>query len=163
VTDVRVRVLDPDDWDIWRDLRLRSLADTPDAFGSSLERELDFTEGDWRRRLESTAVVAFVDGTPAALGGSFQVRAGWVQVVAMWTDPAYRRRGLSRAVLDALVDAAAADGQRVVIGVARGNPAARIAYENYGFVATGESEPLRPGSPDRCDEMVLPEAATRRR
>lgn len=158
---VEVRVLSPDEWPLWRDLRLRSLADAPDAFGSTLERERAHAEEDWRIRMQGGSVVAFVDGVPAAMGSSFAVRDGWQQVVAMWTDPAYRRRGLSLRVLDVVVDRALAEGRRVVLDVARGNPAARRAYEGYGFVPTGESGPLREGSPVQTDVMVLPEAWTR--
>jgi RimJ/RimL family protein N-acetyltransferase len=158
---VEVRVLSPDEWRLWRELRLRALADAPDAFGSTLEREQGHTEEDWRIRMTSGSVVAFVDGVPAAIGSSFPVRDGWQQVVAMWTDPAYRRRGLSILVLDVVVDRALAEGRRVVLDVARGNPAARRAYERYGFTPTGESEPLRDGSAVQTDVMVLPETWTR--
>ena len=92
-------------------------------------------------------MLATVDGVPAALGGGFRVRDGWMQVVAMWTDPAYRRRGLAVRVLDVVVAAARAEGRRLVLDVAQGNSAARTAYERYGFVATGESEPIRRKTP----------------
>jgi ribosomal protein S18 acetylase RimI-like enzyme len=154
---IEVRVLHSDEWPTWREIRLRSLADAPGAFGSTLEREQDYTEDDWRRWLQGVSVVATVDGVPAALGGGFRVRDGWMQVVAMWTDPAYRRRGLAVAVLDVVVAAARAEGRRLVLDVAEGNSAARTAYERYGFEATGESEPIRPGSPERADLMVLRE------
>jgi len=158
---VEVRVLSPDEWRLWRDLRLRSLADAPDAFGSTLAREQAHTEEDWRVRMTGGSVVAFVDGVPAAMGSSFAVREGWQQVVAMWTDPAYRRRGLSLLVLDVVVDRALAQGRRVVLDVARGNPAARAVYERYGFTPTGESGPLRDDSPVQTDVMTLPETWTR--
>lgn len=153
-----VRVLGPDDWRTWRDIRLRSLADAPEAFGSTLARERDFAEEDWLRWLTGVAVLATVDGVPAALGGGYRVRDGWMQVVAMWTAPAYRRRGLALRILDVVVTAARAEGRRLVLDVARGNPAARTAYERYGFVATGESERIRPDSTDLADLMVLPES-----
>ena len=156
-----IRLLGPDDWRTWREIRLRSLADAPDAFSSTLERERAFDEAVWRQRLESVSVVVTVGGEPVALGGGFRVREGWMQVIAMWTDPAYRRRGLSLAVLDVVVAAARAEGLRLVLDVAQGNPGARAVYEGYGFEATGESEPIRPGSPDRADLMTLPEPATR--
>lgn len=155
---VVVRVLRADEWRTWREIRLRSLADAPEAFGSTLAREQAFTEDDWVRRVTGVSVLATVDGVPAALGGGFRVRDGWMQVVAMWTDPAYRRRGLAVQVLDVVVAAARAEGRRLVLDVAQGNSAARTAYERYGFVATGESEPIRPDTTDRADLMVLPEA-----
>ena len=153
-----VRVLQADEWRTWRDIRLRSLADAPEAFGSTLAREQGFTESDWLRWLRGISVLATVEGVPAALGGGFRVRDGWMQVVAMWTDPAYRRRGLAVRVLDVVVAAARAEGRRLVLDVAQGNSAARTAYERYGFVATGESEPIREDTTARADLMVLPES-----
>ena len=153
-----VRALSADEWRTWRDIRLRSLADAPEAFGSTLARERDYTEHDWSRWLTGISVLATVDGVPAALGGGFRVRDGWMQVVAMWTDPAYRRRGLAMQILDVVVTAARAEGRRLVLDVAQGNSAARNVYERYGFVATGESEPIRPDTADMADLMVLPEA-----
>jgi predicted GNAT family acetyltransferase len=151
-----IRLLVGDDWQLWRDLRLQSLADTPEAFGSTLAREQAFSEETWRQRAQGGAVIAFVDGTPAALGSSFQPKPDWSHIVAMWTAPEFRRRGLATLVLDELVRRAKARGHRVVLDVAQGNSAARTAYERYGFVATGNAEPLREGSQIVCEEMILP-------
>ena len=67
------RRLGPDDWEVFREIRLRSLADSPDAFGSTLEREQAFTEADWRRRLRGP-VYAVTDPGPVAVGGLFERR-----------------------------------------------------------------------------------------
>jgi hypothetical protein len=48
-----VRRFRPDEWRAYRDLRLRSLADAPDAFGSTLERECDLPHAHWSERLAS--------------------------------------------------------------------------------------------------------------
>jgi ribosomal protein S18 acetylase RimI-like enzyme len=42
-----------------------------------------------------------------------------------------------------------------VLDVNIDNAAARTAYERYGFVGTGRIEPLRPGSEQRMERMVL--------
>ena len=144
-----VRRLGPDDWEILREIRLRSLTDSPDAFGSTLEREEPFTETDWRTRL-SGPVVVVEDPGPVAVGGTFD-HDGVPHVWGMWTDPAHRRRGHARAVLDALLPT----GQRAQLDVNVANPGARAVYERYGFVGTGQLEPLRPGSEQRIELMVL--------
>jgi len=41
----------PHEWRIYRDLRLRALADSPDAFGSTFERERDRPDAEWADRL----------------------------------------------------------------------------------------------------------------
>jgi predicted GNAT family acetyltransferase len=144
-----LRRLGPDDWEDFRDIRLRSLADSPDAFGSTLERELGFTEADWRRRLGGPVYVVD-DQHPVAVGGIFD-NDGTPHVWGMWTDPAHRGRGHARAILDALIP----PDTRAQLDVNVANGGARTAYERYGFVATGHLEPLRPGSDQRIERMVL--------
>jgi ribosomal protein S18 acetylase RimI-like enzyme len=144
-----VRRLGPDDWATLRDIRLRALAESPDAFGSTLEREQAFTEEDWRRRASGPVVVVH-DPRPVAMGGTFD-REGVLHVWGMWTDPAHRRRGHARRVLDALIPADR--GARLDVNLA--NPDARAVYERYGFAGTGETEPLRPGSEQTMELMVL--------
>jgi predicted GNAT family acetyltransferase len=144
-----VRRLGPDDWEDFREIRLRSLADSPDAFGSTLERELAFTEQEWRQRL-GVPVYVVDDPRPVAVGGVFD-NAGTPHVWGMWTEPSHRGRGHARAILDALIPA----GTPAQLDVNVSNGGARTAYELYGFVGTGELEPLRPGSDQRIELMVL--------
>jgi GNAT superfamily N-acetyltransferase len=144
-----LRRLGPDDWADFRDIRLRSLADSPDAFASTLEREQGFTEGDWRDRLTGPVYVV-EDPHPVAIGGIFD-NAGTPHVWGMWTDPEHRGRGHARVILDALI----APGTLAQLDVNTRNVGARTAYEHYGFVGTGGLEPLRAGSQERVELMVL--------
>ncbi len=148
-------VLTPDDWELWREVRLRALADAPDAFGSTLAREQAYGEDDWREWLNEPAVVALEDGAAVACGALFANRPGYAAVVAMWVAPDLRGRGLSRRVLDVLVDWAGARGLRVELGVNRLNPVARAAYLAYGFAPTPRCHPLRDGSDKICDVLEL--------
>ncbi len=141
--------LGPDDWETFRDIRLRSLADSPDAFGSTWERERAFTEAEWRRRL-GVPVYVVEDPRPVAIGGTFD-QEGVPHVWGMWTDPAHRGRGHARRILDALIP----PGTPAQLDVNVTNDGARTAYQRYGFVGTGHLEPLRPGSDQRIERMVL--------
>lgn len=154
-----VRVVEPDDWELWRDLRLRSLADTPDAYGSTLERELAFGEADWRERLEGRRALVVVDaGEPVAIGGAFVPEDGTFQIVAMWVAPGHRGRGHSKLVLEELVAKGRATGRPIGLCVTQGNSVARAAYERFGFVPSGEPpSPLREGSELLVDHLVLPD------
>lgn len=153
-----LRFLTPDDWSLWRDVRLKSLADSPDAFGSTYEREAAYDEAAWREWVERANPVVVSEGTePLAIGGVLVDDDGEALVIAMWVEPEHRGRGLSRQVLDALVAWARERRLPVVIGHNRDNPVARAAYLSYGFVPTGASQPLRPGSDAICDELRLPD------
>ena len=157
MTDIEVRRVDGSAWEAWRDLRLRSLQDAPDAFGSTLERELAFTRQDWADRLDGdgASVLGYADGAPVALGAAWPYEDGKAMIVAMWTDPAWRGRGIATRVLDVLVHWAHDHGRRPDLWVTDGNPAARSVYERYGFVATDDRAPLRDGSPLMKSRLAL--------
>ena len=72
-------------------------------------------------------------GGPVARGRA-AVDGDWVGLHDLWTDPAYRRRGLSSAVAAHLLDAAAAGGALTAyLQVRLDNPAALALYERLGF------------------------------
>lgn len=159
-TDVTVRFAGPDDWETWRDLRLRALRDSPSAFGSTYDREATYDKALWRDRLSaeqptSVAVLAYRDGEPAGMGAGFGDLPGFVHVVAMWTAPEHRGDGVGTAVLETLAGWAAERGYRLHLDVNVANPGARALYERCGYVATGETRPLREGSDEVVERMVL--------
>lgn len=151
-----VRPATQEDWQAWRDVRLRALRADPEAFCSTYEREAAFTVADWKQRLAEPAYLGWQDGTPVALGGGYTDTPQTLQVVAMWTAPEGRGLGLGRRILSSVVDWGRAAQLDVRLQVTVGNDTARRLYESFGFVGTGETEPIRPGSPLRVEWMVLP-------
>jgi ribosomal protein S18 acetylase RimI-like enzyme len=159
-----VRVLGVEDWGAWRDIRLRALQDSPGAFGSTYAREVGFSDQTWRDRLAdagSVCVLVADEGSPVGMGGGFSDGPGLLHVVAMWVEPSARRRGVGRLVLDALRDWAGERGLRLHLDVYSGNPGARRCYESYGFEPTGETRPVREGSTEVAERMLLPPSPRR--
>jgi ribosomal protein S18 acetylase RimI-like enzyme len=146
MSDVVVQTLTSDDWQVWRDVRLRALASDPGAFASTLDREQGFTEEDWRARVSGTtgpAVVALdAYGSVVACGG------GWADgdeyhVVAMWTDPACRGTGVGSAVLRRVLELTPPGTREVRLCFLEGNETVQRFYEREGFRVTGQCTPLR--------------------
>lgn len=152
---LRLHVPQPDDWERWRTIRLRSLQQDPDAFGSSHTREVAHTEDEWRARLGFRAsVLAEVDGVDVGLGAGFSDAPGMLMVVAMWTEPRARGRGVGRAVLEHVVGVAHARGLQAHLWIVEGNRAQHL-YESAGFVPDGGREPLHEGSEPMMRHLVL--------
>ncbi len=135
-----------DDWQQIRAVRLAGLAADPSAFGSSLERELAYTEDRWRSWPATAAIyLARSDGRPVGIGllRALTGENADGEVNAMWVDPETRGTGVGRALLQAMLDSArAGDYQSVRLWVTNGNAAATALYETLGFVRTGRTEPL---------------------
>jgi len=151
----------PAEWESFRDTRLRALADSPSAFGSSLARERDRQEAEWRTRLgrPDGAIFAAREGSAwFGLAGSYldeeDPSVAWV--VSMWVAPEARRRGVGRQLVESCVDWARERGATEVrLWVTRGNDPARTLYEAAGFEPTGATQPL-PSDPSlEEDELSL--------
>jgi putative acetyltransferase len=81
-----------------------------------------------------------VDGELLGVGALKEVEPGHVELKAMHTAPAARRRGVGRALVDHLVAVAADRGARRVsleTGVGEAFAPARSLYAAAGFVASG--------------------------
>ena len=64
---IDLRILTSEDWTVWRELRLRALADAPHAFGSKLKEWENAVANRWRARLDlpdSHNFVAYIAGKP---------------------------------------------------------------------------------------------------
>jgi ribosomal protein S18 acetylase RimI-like enzyme len=148
---IEVTVLTPDDWALWRDLRLRALTEAPEAFGSRLadwQGDGDREER-WRRRLSIPGghdVVGLLDG--AAVGMATGVPSdepGVVELISMWVSPVARGRGVGDALVGEIVRWATDAGATTLrLDVAEGNDPARLLYERHGFRMTGELGDLMP-------------------
>lgn len=153
------RRIGADDWAALRDVRLRSLADSPDAFGSTLAAAEALAESVWRERASGSGpvVLAFDDSLPVALGGAYAPPdATDAMIWGMWTAPEARGHGLARRILADLLAWCRDRGLGVLLDVTEGNDPARHLYVAAGFVPTGAWEPLRPGSSIRTETMRLP-------
>jgi ribosomal protein S18 acetylase RimI-like enzyme len=130
-----------DDWAAYAEIRLRSLREEPEAYGSSFGREVDFPPEIWQGRISrAETLLAYAAGTSAPVGTATGLRqpGGDASVVAMYVDPAVRRAGCAAQLLDRLAETARALGdRRLVLHVADNNPAAASAYAAYGFTPTG--------------------------
>jgi ribosomal protein S18 acetylase RimI-like enzyme len=148
---LEIRVLGPEDWRVWRELRLAALEDAPSAFGSRLadwQGEGDREER-WRARLGipgSHNVVAALNGEPVGMASGVPgAQDGVVELISMWVDPGARGRGVGDHLIRAVERWALRLRAEVVqLAVAPGNEHAAALYRRNGFEDTGELGDLMP-------------------
>jgi ribosomal protein S18 acetylase RimI-like enzyme len=139
-----LRVLTPDDWRVWRELRLAALAQAPEAFGASLADWLG--EGDreerWRQRLAIPGAqdyVAYLDGRPVGMASGVPTGEG-AELISMWVDPSARGRGVGDALMAAVERYARERGASVLrLAVRPTNTRAITLYERNGLTEVGEA------------------------
>lgn len=154
--DVVIRAFDEEEWQVLRRARLAALADSPDAFGSTLVVEEAFDEARWRSRT-SSMIAALAGDEVAGLAGSFvdPAAAHVVELVAMWVSPSRRGAGIGEALVVAVVERAArTSAHEVGLWVTVGNDPAIRLYERCGFRSTGARVPL-PSNPSLEEERMV--------
>ena len=134
------------DWQAYRAIRLAMLQESPWAFGGTYDQAAGNDEQVWKQRLtDNTVLLARVGLAPAGsamYSDSGTAIPGDCALYGMWVDPRFRRAGVGRALVGAVLEQARAAGKRrVVLGVVADNDAARTLYARAGFVATGPSDP----------------------
>ncbi|MFI5534917.1 GNAT family N-acetyltransferase [Nocardia sp. NPDC051900] len=152
-----IRLLAPDDWAVFRRVRLAALTDAPQFFGTTLAEARARTESDWRRALSDRAqFVAESGGTEVGtVAGMLDPEHGGVHLISMWVAPRARGTGVSDRLVGAVLDWAVAGGHDVVrLEFAEHNAFAERLYLRNGFVRTGVSGPMAPGDPRREFEMA---------
>lgn len=150
------RLIQPDEWPRYRDLRLRALLESPDAFGSTHALESARPDDLWAARIADAAVsprdlalFAEVNGAPCGLAWCkiFEAEPGVAHLFQMWVAPECRGQGLGGQLLkQAIAWAPSAGAHTLRLGVTvADSPAVRL-YRAHGFAPVGPLEPLREGS-----------------
>lgn len=164
-TVLTVRRFAPKEWRLYRDLRLRALRESPDAFGSTHAHEAQRTDDEWASRLTrgvhsswDLPLVAEVSAEPCGLAWTRinENAPDIAHLYQMWVAPTGRGKGAGRALLDAAITWARLAGAHTLeLNVTNGNSKAMRLYERVGFRPIGALEPLRPGSQLLSQSMQL--------
>ena len=140
--------LQGDEWTRYRDIRLRSLSDAPDAFWMTHAEEAAFGEERWRERLLTGANFVAREGASdlgLATGADFEGREGCAGLFGMWVAPEARGSGVADRLVSAVIEWAREAGyQRLLLDVGDDNAPAIRLYERMGFRPTGGAGRMPP-------------------
>ena len=138
---IHVELIEPNDWERLRSIRLQALTESGHAFGGTFEVESAEDESAWRAKFEKNDfLIASVDGVDGAimyievLNGDFGATC-WIG--GCWSNPLFRGKGLMRAMFH-FIDHQDKDWKVQGLGVWTDNFSAIAAYEKLGFVKMGE-------------------------
>ena len=141
---MRAEPLAADQWELWRDLRLEALQDTPMGYGESHADALASPVERWTATPTRPGYHCLLwDGDrPVGMAGGFVDDAGRHTVFGVFVQPGSRGRGGVGLLLDAVAEWARGEGaEQLRLEVHEDNARAAAAYSRLGWVATGESRP----------------------
>ncbi|MBV8087691.1 MAG: GNAT family N-acetyltransferase [Chloroflexi bacterium] len=151
-----------------RELRLRALADTPEAFGRTHAEETAQPPERWtgwaERGAAGDAEALFVLEHDAGLHGlaaavPYRDEPRTCMLISMWVAPERRRTGAGERLVRTAMDWAASAGyDAMLLWVVQSNVPALALYRKLGFVETGRTQPLpsNPSLPEQLMRRSLP-------
>lgn len=169
MTEITVRLLRESEWEQYRAIRLRALAEAPEAFVATADEEAAFDESLWRDRMVRSArfvaytgqdaigVISLRTTPPSETGDELdeQIRDG-AEVFGLWVAPEARGRGVPKMLVDAAADRAHDNGRKhLVYWVGTDNGPAVGFASGYGFRPTDTRRPARAGSDENAIEAAM--------
>ncbi|WP_299494455.1 GNAT family N-acetyltransferase [uncultured Shewanella sp.] len=162
---LNVRVLKKEDWLTYRALRLLSLQDSPDSFGSTYGSEIKFSNEEWLSRLEldnraKYALPLMAELNGVAVGLAFGVLHHpfdkTAHIYQMWVSPSVRGQGVGSLLLNKIIVwAKGCDVDYLCLAVTTVNLGAIYLYKTTGFESYGSLEKLRETSALAVQPMRL--------
>jgi ribosomal protein S18 acetylase RimI-like enzyme len=160
---VTLEQIAPSNASLFKATRLRALHESPLAFGSTYAKESQLCDEDWLKRAtqwtspRSIGYLAMSGNEPCGIAASFLDESDprTAHFVSMWVDPAYRKKGIGRLLIDAIRKWAAGKGAlRMRLSVTSSNVLAIKFYETNGFAKTGQTEPY-PNDPNLFEHEMI--------
>jgi len=153
-SNVRIVHLTPEDWEILRKLKLRSLQQEPIAFldyGKGIQTYLERTEDEWRKKLDeqaSSAVYVFAQENGQFIGmvnARIDEKEKEALIQHLYVDPDHRGQMVGKRLLETLLQKLKDRGEigkakLAVLGTQK--PAIRL-YESLGFEKMSEFLDMR--------------------
>lgn len=149
MTEIHVRVLGEDEWETYKDVRLRALRESPEAFVASVEEEEDFSEELWKERMVRSTRLLAEDGPVAvgvaSLGAPERTKIeGAGELFGLWVAADRRGSGVARRLLEQAATAARQLGlKQLLYWVGTDNGRAVAFASSFGFRPTDSRRPVR--------------------
>ena len=146
---IKISPMRTDHWQLHKTVRTAALADAPYAYSTTLESALARSDDDWVRLTEQYTVspnsitcIAFDNEIPCGMSACV-MDGDDSEMFAVWVDPAHRRKGVGRALVDFACEWSEQRGAQIIyVGVYEDNQHALVFYRSVGFVDRGEINPV---------------------
>jgi GNAT superfamily N-acetyltransferase len=155
-----IRLCGLDDWEDLRAIRLEALADTPDAYGSTYEESVRWSDAQWKNAASTRLYyLAARDGRVVGMvsGGSNDGYPGTRWLYGMYVTPIERGTGTADRLVRSIEEWAKNHGvDEIYLHVTSSVPRARAFYEKIGFHSTGENFAMQRDTSLTLITMVKP-------
>lgn len=165
MSEFEIKIITPENWELYKSVRLNSLKESPGSFGSIYDQEVELSDEEWRSRLDlkfrdidALPLIVELNGWPVGIAWGFIHKPNLqvAHIYQMWVSPELRGQGIAKSLLLKIKAWALGRGcSLMALGVTTSNEAAVNLYKSFGFVAAGQLEELRADSQLLVQPMTI--------
>lgn len=139
---MKIRMLTVDDWQIWKDIRLEALQNSPENFGSAYEEELNWSDAEFQDGLTKSNIFgAFIKNRLAACASFYSLASLKTKhrgvIWGMYTRPEYRGQGIASALIQTVITHARSHVVQLHLTCVADNLIGIHFYQRHGFKIYG--------------------------
>lgn len=161
---ISFKKVSPDDWQKFRDIRLKGLQTDPQAFGGTFESESQQNEEYWKERFSNPerCFYAAEDGNIfVATAGSKKIAEDNWMIVAVYTLPEFRGKNISKELIERIIgEAKKAGASKVSLMVNPQQENAVSLYKKMGFEIIKIEKEQKMGDGKFYDEYYMEKELT---
>jgi RimJ/RimL family protein N-acetyltransferase len=153
---------------LFKELRLASLKESPSAFSSTYESALGRSRKSWNEQADSTAegkdrctFIAFSDGFPVGIAAIYRdnKKKQEGEILQVWVSPDFRGSRVAGELVETILQWSEENGfQRVLAKVTPGNDRALRFYKKCGFDFAGSTSYDALGNLVLVKEIIVEQA-----
>ena len=137
-----IKRLEPDDWRLWKDIRLEALKIDPESFGGAYEEETLKTDEYWRQNLEDHYLLGLFEAEQlVATAGFHQLTSKKLchrgMIFSVFTKKQARQKGYSRHLLQEIITYAKSHVKQLHMHCSTKNKEVLTFYQSLGFTVYG--------------------------
>ncbi|OEC89431.1 GNAT family N-acetyltransferase [Acinetobacter sp. YK3] len=158
--DIEIKILDVDELNDFREIRLSALAKAPEMFGSTYDAEIVKPLSFFQSCLSSSTIFG-VYYKDKIIGLATLTREQGIKLShkailsSVFIEPEFQRQGLASALLRTVIAYAKAHVEQILLTVADGNQSAIRLYEKFGFQLYGTEQKALKNNAEYTNELLM--------
>ncbi|AIF81707.1 hypothetical protein I862_05765 [endosymbiont of Acanthamoeba sp. UWC8] len=139
---VNIKILDQDDWQSWKNLRLEALQNAPHTFGASIEEVYTLDKKDFQTLLSKNKIFgAFLNAQLIGCVGFYVLNSLKTQhrgvLWGMYVTPEHRGKNIAGSLVDAVISYVKSSVEQLNLKCVTANHSAVKLYQKHGFKICG--------------------------
>ena len=139
---VNISLLDQDDWQAWKDLRLEALQNAPHTFGASIEEVYTLDQKDFQSLLSKNKIFgAFLNTQLIGCTGFYVLNSLKTKhrgvLWGMYVTPKHRGKNIADSLVDAVISYSKSIVEQLNLKCVMTNHSAVKLYKKHGFKIYG--------------------------